>query len=93
MANYLRIGCEVPYLKRLHIIREGLFQLTALRPHKTAFQQGRSEREPEAYGSRYVEGLSEARTQLEDVFSGLLLQIFRLADTYQSPPPSSFLRQ
>ena len=32
---------------------------------KKSFQQGRSKREPEAYGSRYVEGLSAARTQLE----------------------------
>ncbi len=29
------------------------------RPFKKTFQLGRSEREPEAYGSRYVEGLSE----------------------------------
>jgi hypothetical protein len=29
------------------------------------FQQGRSERKPEAYSSLYVEGLSDARTQLE----------------------------
>jgi hypothetical protein len=36
---------------------------------KTAFQQGRSERKPEAYSSRYVEGLSDARTTLEAVFN------------------------
>ena len=33
---------------------------------KKPFQQGRSERRPEAYSSLYVEGLSDARTQLED---------------------------
>jgi hypothetical protein len=32
---------------------------------RETFQQGRSEREPEAYTSSYVEGLSDARTQLE----------------------------
>jgi len=31
---------------------------------KKAVQQGRSEREPEAYSCSYVEGLSDARTQL-----------------------------
>ena len=31
--------------------------------------QGRSERKPEAYGSRYVEGLSEARTKWEGFFN------------------------
>ena len=31
---------------------------------KKAVQQGRSEREPEAYSYSYVEGLSDARTQL-----------------------------
>lgn len=31
---------------------------------KKLFQQGRSERRPEACFSRYVEGLSDARTQL-----------------------------
>jgi hypothetical protein len=33
------------------------------RPFKKTFYLGRSEREPEAYGSRYVEGLSEASGQ------------------------------
>ena len=37
-------------------------------------RQGRSERKPEAYAYRYVEGLSEARTQLTDVSS--VLHIF-----------------
>ena len=32
---------------------------------KKPFQQGRSERKPEAYCFRYVEGLSEVRTKLE----------------------------
>ncbi len=32
---------------------------------RKAFQQGRSEREPEAYSRSYVAGLSDARTQLE----------------------------
>ncbi len=36
---------------------------------KTAVQQGRSERRPEAYFFRYVEGPSDARTTLEVVFS------------------------
>jgi len=38
---------------------------------KTA-QQGRSERRGEAYGLRYVELLSDARTPLADFFSILL---------------------
>ena len=36
---------------------------------KNVFQQGRSERKPEAYGSRYVEGLSEVRTKPESFFT------------------------
>lgn len=32
---------------------------------KKPFQQGRSERRPESYAVRYVEGLSDARTMLE----------------------------
>jgi hypothetical protein len=35
---------------------------------KKAVRQGRSEREPEAYAFRYVEGLSDARTKLADFF-------------------------
>jgi hypothetical protein len=35
------------------------------RDFQKVLSQGRSERKPEAYGSRYVEGLSEARTQRE----------------------------
>ena len=60
---------------------------------KTAFQQDRSERKPEPYCSKYVEDLSEARTQLEAVFSGLIWQTCRHADTDRSPSPSSGLRQ
>ena len=30
---------------------------------KNVFRQGRREREPETYGSKYVEGLSDARTK------------------------------
>lgn len=54
-------------------------------------RQGRSEREPKAYVSLYVEGLSEARTQLTDVFSILyilgirsVLLIMRLPDKTNS---------
>ena len=36
---------------------------------KNVFQQGRSERKLEAYRSAYVEGLSDARTQLETFFT------------------------
>ena len=36
---------------------------------KKAVQQGRSERDPEAYSLRYVEGASEARTQLAAFFN------------------------
>jgi tetratricopeptide (TPR) repeat protein len=36
---------------------------------KKASQQGRSERKPEAYSSRYVEGLSDARTKLGAFFN------------------------
>src|SRR5688500_13278619 len=39
--------------------------LEARRMMKKLFQQGRSERRPEACFSRYVEGLSDARTQVE----------------------------
>ena len=35
---------------------------------KTVVQQGRSERKSEAYCFRYVEGVSEARTKLEDFY-------------------------
>jgi hypothetical protein len=35
---------------------------------KRAFQQGRSERKPEAYVG-YVEGLSDARTKLKALFN------------------------
>ncbi|MEK9140760.1 MAG: hypothetical protein AAB308_06880, partial [Nitrospirota bacterium] len=35
----------------------------ALRSLKTAFQRGRSEREPEVYASRHVEELTKTRTQ------------------------------
>jgi len=34
-----------------------------------AVQRGRSEREPEAYGLMYVEGLSDARTKLAGIFN------------------------
>ncbi len=40
---------------------------------KKAVRQGRSERKPEAYGFRYVEGLSEARTPLAGFFNALPL--------------------
>ncbi len=40
---------------------------------KKAFQQGRSEREPEAYLFPYVEDSSDARTQLEAFFNILLV--------------------
>jgi hypothetical protein len=36
---------------------------------KKTFQQGRSERESEAYAFQYVELLSEARTKLEGFFN------------------------
>jgi hypothetical protein len=36
---------------------------------KRFIQQGRSKRKPEAYVVRYVEGMSDARTPLEDLFS------------------------
>ena len=39
---------------------------------KKVVQQGRSERGAEAYFFRYVEGLSDARTQPEVFFSSLL---------------------
>jgi hypothetical protein len=39
--------------------------LEAQRMMKKLFQQGRSEQGPEAYCPPYVEGLSDARTQLE----------------------------
>jgi len=39
---------------------------------KKAVQQGRSERRGEAYGLRYVEPLSDARTPLADFFSILV---------------------
>ena len=41
------------------------------RVFKKAVQQGRNEREPEAYSRSYVEGLSEARTQLAAFFNTL----------------------
>jgi hypothetical protein len=37
--------------------------MNSLQDGQKDFQQGRSEREPEAYRSGYVEGLSEARTK------------------------------
>jgi hypothetical protein len=43
------------------------------RMFKKAFQQGRSERNGEAYSLSYVEPLSEARTKLEDFFNILLV--------------------
>ena len=45
-----------------HIYGDGVI---AWRMAKKSFQQGRSERKPEAYSLGYVEGLSEARTKLE----------------------------
>lgn len=36
---------------------------------KKPVQKGRSERDPEAYGCRYVKGLSDARTQVAGFFS------------------------
>jgi len=45
-----------------HIYGDGVI---AWRMAKKPFQQGRSERKPEAYSLGYVEGLSEARTKLE----------------------------
>ncbi len=39
---------------------------------KKSFQQGRSERRAEAYPLGYVEGLSDARTKLEEFFNILL---------------------
>ena len=44
----------------------------ARRTFKKAIQQGRSERKPEAYCFKYVEGLSEARTKLGGVFNVLI---------------------
>jgi len=43
---------------------------------KKSFQQGRSEQRPEAYALRYVEGLSDARTQLE----GFCIILFKCVD-------------
>ena len=45
---------------------------------KKAVQQGRSERRPEAYSLRYVEGLNDARTKLAGFFSILLVSVLRL---------------
>ena len=39
---------------------------------KSVVQQDRSERKPEAYSRSYVEGLSDARTQLAALFNILL---------------------
>ena len=46
--------------------------ITGNRLFKKAVQQGRSERRAEAYPLGYVEGLSDARTTLEDFFNSLL---------------------
>ena len=46
-------------------------QQPACRTVKTIIRQGRSERGPEAYSSRYVEGLSDARTKPGVVFTVL----------------------
>ncbi len=43
--------------------------LAVLRLFKKTFQQGRSERKPEAYSVGYVEGLRDARTMLEGFFN------------------------
>jgi len=40
-----------------------------IRMFKKAVQQGRSERKAEAYSFRYVEALSDVRTQLADFFN------------------------
>ncbi len=40
---------------------------------KKVFQRGRSERGPEAYVFRYVEGPSDARTKLETFFNILVV--------------------
>ncbi len=40
---------------------------------KKAVRQGRNERKPEAYCLSYVEGLSEVRTTLADLFNILLV--------------------
>jgi hypothetical protein len=40
---------------------------------KKPVQQGRSEREAEAYSPPYVEALSDARTKLEGFFNILLM--------------------
>jgi hypothetical protein len=52
---------------------------------KKLVQQGRSERRPEAYSVRYVEGLSDARTQLESFC--IILSSARL----DRPPKRAFL--
>ncbi len=50
---------------------------------KKAVQRGRNERGPEAYVFQYVEGLSDARTKLEDFFSILLMRRFRPRKTFR----------
>ena len=51
--------------------RDSLFGHPQLQVLQKALQQGRSERKPEAY-FEYVEGLSDARTQLREFFKLLL---------------------
>lgn len=49
---------------------------------KTSSRQGRSAREPEAYGFRYVEGLSDARTTPLGVFNILLRKSERVPEPF-----------
>ena len=53
-------------------IIEGSVAIRHFRMFKKAAQQGRSERNAEAYPLRYVEALSDARTKLEAFFNILL---------------------
>ncbi len=50
--------------------------LNRMQDVQTGLQRGRSERKPEAYLLRYVEDLSDARTQLQAFFN-ILLKVAR----------------
>lgn len=55
---------------------------------KKPSQSGRSERESEAYGSRYVEGLSDARTQPgERRVHGLTIEQQSVGGRVKTEPP------
>lgn len=73
----------LPAYRREAVETEARRGTLASRALKMAVWRGRSEREAEAYSRQYVEGLSEARTKPEAIFSARSRTIERPQNSQQ----------